>query len=99
MKKFIAVLLFLSFCGGTAELDIVLDEHYCSNELIDDKVIHLLISRSDKAEKYSCAVQSIRQAINRHWQELEELRRTKEEEEIENTKYLKMSVEKVCQYR
>ena len=84
--------------GGITQLDIVLGKHR-SNELIDDKVIHLLISRSDKAEKYSCAVQSIRQAINRHWQELEELRRTKEEEEIENTKYLKMSVEKVCQYR
>ena len=66
------------------------------NELLDEKVIHMIISRSEKAEKYSTAVTSMKEAINRHWRELEELRKNKEMEELKNAQYLKVSVEKVC---
>ena len=69
-----------------------------ANELLDDKVIHMIISRSEKAEKYSAAVASMKEAINRHWRELEELRKNKEMEEMKNSQYLKVSVKKVCMY-
>ena len=65
------------------------------NELLDEKVIHMIISRSEKAEKYSTAVTSMKEAINRHWRELEDLRKNKEMEELTNAQYLKVSVEKV----
>ena len=81
--------------GVTATPNILPNEQHHSNELIDEKVIHMIISRSEKADKYGSAVKSIKEAINRHWQELEELRRSKEREEMQNAKYLKISVKKV----
>ena len=74
------------------------DESPHTYELLDEKVISMIISRSEKAEKYSTAVLSMKNAINRHWQELEKLRKSKEMEEVENSKYLKVSVEKVYIY-
>ena len=65
------------------------------NELLDEKVVHMIISRSEKAEKYRSAVVSIKEAINRHWQELEELRRNKEMEERDTVNHLKISIKKV----
>ena len=55
----------------------------------------MILYRSKKAEKYGTAVLSMKEAINRHWQELEDLRRSKEIEEMKSTKYLKGIVEKV----
>ena len=81
--------------GVTAKRDSLPDEEHHSNELIDEKIIQMIISRSEKADKYASAVTSIKEAINRHWQELEELRRSKERGEMRNAKYLKISVEKV----
>ena len=86
-------------CRGDVSLqskqDIQLNEAINTNELLDDKIVHMIISRSEKAEKYGTAVTSIKNAINRHWQELEALRKSKEIEDIENAKYLKVLVEKV----
>ena len=65
------------------------------NELLDEKVVHMIISRSEKAEKYRSAVVSIKEAINRHWQELEELRKNKEMEERDTANHLKISIKKV----
>ena len=78
--------------------DASLDKIPIANELLDEKVIHMIISRSEKAEKYSTAVASMKEAINRHWRDLEELRKNKEMEEIKNAQYLKVSVKKVCIY-
>ena len=69
-----------------------------ANELLDEKVIQMIISRSEKADKYSTAIASMKEAINRHWRDLEELRKNKEMEEIQNAQYLKVSVKKVCMY-
>ena len=55
----------------------------------------MIISRSEKAEKYRSAVVSIKEAINRHWQELEELRKNKEMEERDTANHLKISIKKV----
>ena len=55
----------------------------------------MILHRSKKAEKYGTAVLSMKEAINRHWLELEELRRNKEQEEIKSSKYLKGFVQKV----
>ena len=66
-----------------------------TNIILDDKVIRMILYRSKKAEKYGTAVLSMKEAINRHWQELEDLRRSKEIEEMKSTKYLKGIVEKV----
>ena len=68
------------------------------NELLDEKVVHMIISRSEKAEKYRSAVVSIKEAINRHWQELEELRKNKEMEERDTANHLKISIKKVEHY-
>ena len=66
-----------------------------TNIILDDKVIRMILHRSKKAEKYGTAVLSMKEAINRHWQELEELRKEKELEEMQSSKYLKVLVQKV----
>ena len=71
------------------------DEILDTNIILDDKVIRMILHRSKKAEKYGTAVLSMKEAINRHWQELEELRRNKEQEEMKSSKYLKGFVQKV----
>ena len=71
------------------------DEEVHNNIILDDKVIRMILHRSKKAEKYGTAVLSMKEAINRHWQELEELRRNKEQEEMKSSKYLKGFVQKV----
>lgn len=71
------------------------DEELHHNIILDDKVIRMILHRSKKAEKYGTAVLSMKEAINRHWQELEELRRNKEQEEMKSSKYLKGFVQKV----
>ena len=69
-----------------------------TNIILDDKVIRMILHRSKKAEKYGTAVLSMKEAINRHWQELEELRKDKELEEMKSSKYLKVLVQKVRKY-
>ena len=71
------------------------DEILDTNIILDDKVIRMILYRSKKAEKYGTAVLSMKEAINRHWQELEELRKNKELEEMKSSKYLKVIVQKV----
>ena len=75
-----------------------LDDEPHTNIILDDKVIRMILHRSQKAEKYGTAVLSMKEAINRHWQELEDLRRNKEMEEMTSSKYLKVLVEKVGNY-
>ena len=74
------------------------DEILDTNIILDDKVIRMILHRSKKAEKYGTAVLSMKEAINRHWQELEELRKDKELEEMKSSKYLKVLVQKVRKY-
>lgn len=74
------------------------DEILDTNIILDDKVIRMILYRSKKAEKYGTAVLSMKEAINRHWQELEELRKDKELEEMKSSKYLKVLVQKVRKY-
>ena len=69
-----------------------------TNIILDDKVIQMILHRSKKAEKYGAAVLSMKEAINRHWQELEELRKEKELEEMKSSKYLKVLVQKVRKF-
>ena len=69
-----------------------------TNIILDDKVIQMILHRSKKAEKYGTAVLSMKEAINRHWQELEELRKEKELEEMKSSKYLKVLVQKVRKF-
>ena len=69
-----------------------------TNIILDDKVIRMILHRSKKAEKYGTAVLSMKEAINRHWQELEELRKDKELEEMKSSKYLKVLVQKVRKF-
>ena len=49
------------------------------HELMSEKVVQLMLSRlpEDRAAKFSPAIRSMQEAINRHWQELEHLIHTK----------------------
>ena len=79
----------------TSKEEFLKEEEPDTNIILDDKVIRMILHRSKKAEKYGTAVLSMKEAINRHWQELEELRKNKELEEMKSSKYLKVIVQKV----